>query len=79
MKSHKTHQPYDVDGLHDPVSGRWGGPTGTFWPNPATLHAYSDGIARGTTHGPWAGGGESSTSQLTWRSGQKTKPAIGAS
>ena len=67
MKSHKTHQPYGVDGPRDPISGRSGGPTGTFWPNFATLHAYSDGTARGTTHGPSAGGGEPSASQSTSR------------
>ena len=56
MKSCETHQPYGVDAPHGPISGQWGGPTGTFWPTLATLHGYSGGIARETTHGPSVGG-----------------------
>ena len=75
-KSHDTHQPYGVDGPRDPVFWQWDGPTGTFWPKHVALHACSDGIARGTTHGPWAGGGESSASQSTSRLAPRTARSI---
>ena len=78
MKSHDTHQPYGGDGPHDRVSGRWDGPTGRFWPNSATLRAYIDGTARGTTHGPSGGCVRSSTYQLKQQSVPRTAQSTGA-
>ena len=79
MKSHETHQAYGVDGPHDPVSERWDGPTGTFWPTLVALHAYSDGTAHENIHVPSAGDGESSACRSIWRWAPKTAQSIAVS
>ena len=55
-ESHETYQPCDGDGLRGPVFWRWGGPTGTFWPNFVALRVYNVGTGRGNTLDPLAGG-----------------------
>ena len=78
MKSHETHQPCDVDGPHGLISGQWDGPTGTFWPNSATLRGCTVWTGRGNIHGPSAGGVESWAYQSEQQLAPRTKPATGA-
>ena len=73
MKSHETHQPYDVDGPRDPISGQRDDPTATFWPKHVILRGYSDGTWRAGIRGPSGGGTTTSTYQTIWRSAQSTE------